>query len=54
MVRDVALDSPKDLDLDDVRALIEASLQLARSSLDNAEGPEFVIQSVSSKQRPRR
>lgn len=52
-MRDVTLDSPKDLDLDDVRALLEASLQLARSSLGN-EGPEFVIQSVSSKQRPRR
>jgi hypothetical protein len=53
-VRNVALESPEDLDRDDVHALIEASLQFARTSMDHAEGPEVVIQSVSTKQRPRR
>jgi hypothetical protein len=53
-VRYVALESPEDLDRDDVHALIEASLQFARTSMDHAEGPEVVIQSVSTKQRPRR
>ena len=54
VVRNVVLDSPLDLDHDDVRALIEASLHLARTPMDHAEGPEVLIQSVSAKQRPRR
>lgn len=54
IVRNVVLESPRDLDRDDIRAFIEAALRLRRTSMDHAEGPEVVIQSVSTKQRPRR
>ena len=54
VVRSVALESAGDLDRDDVRALIEAALELARTCVDRGVGPAVVIQSVSAKQRTRR
>jgi hypothetical protein len=51
VVPNFALESPKDLDRPDVRALIEAALQLARISIEQAKRPELVVQSVSAKQR---
>jgi len=54
VVRNVALDSPADLDRPEVIALIDAALGLAATPMDAAEKGELVIISVSAKQRPRR
>jgi len=54
VVRNVALDSPADLDRPDVNALIDAALALAATPMNASERGELVIMSVSAKQRPRR
>jgi hypothetical protein len=54
VVRNVALDSPADLDRPAVNALIDAALTLAATPMTAAERGELVIVSVSAKQRPRR
>jgi hypothetical protein len=54
VVRNVALDSAEDLDRPDVSALIQASLELAGTPMESAEGPLVIVRSVSAKQRPRR
>jgi hypothetical protein len=53
-VRNVALRSADDLDRPDVRALIDAALELASPPMDSSEGAQLIIRSVSAKQRPRR
>src|SRR3954447_14635251 len=47
VARNVALVSADDLDRPDVRALINAALQLAAGPMDDARGPQTVIRSVS-------
>jgi hypothetical protein len=54
VARNVALDSPDDIDRPDVRALIDAALDLAGTPMSASDGPELVIKSVSAKRRPRR
>jgi hypothetical protein len=54
VVRNVPLNSPRDLARPDVDALIGAELQRSGSSMTAANGREVVIKSVSPKQRPRR
>ena len=54
VVRNVALGSADDLDRPDVGALIRAALQVAATPMEDAEGPETIVRSVSAKQRPRR
>ena len=54
IARNVALDSPDDLDRPDVKALIDAALTLATTPMSASDGPELVIKSVSARQRPRR
>jgi hypothetical protein len=54
VVRNVALDSPDDLDRRDVSALIDGALTLAATPMDASGSGELIIKSVSAKQRPRR
>jgi hypothetical protein len=54
VVRNVALDSPDDLDRPDVSALIDGALRLAATPMEVSDGAELIIKSVSAKQRPRR
>jgi hypothetical protein len=54
VVRNIALASARDLDNDDVVALVEAALELAVVPMDASRGHELIIKSVSATQRPRR
>jgi hypothetical protein len=54
VVRNVALDSPDDLDRPDVSALVDVALRLAATPMDASTGAELIIKSISAKQRPRR
>ncbi len=54
VVRSVTLDAPDTLNRDDVTALIQAALALARLPMDAGVGPQLLIKSVSARQRPRR
>src|SRR3954452_8201517 len=54
VVRNVALDSPDDLDRPDVSALIDAALGLAATPLDASNVGDLFIKWVPPKQRPRR
>jgi hypothetical protein len=53
-VRNVALESPDDLDRPEVSALIDAALELAAVPMSASDGAEVLIKSVSARQRPRR
>jgi hypothetical protein len=53
-VRNVRLESAKDLDKPAVRALIEAALASAWVPIDGSARGRLLIRSVSAKQRPRR
>src|SRR5258708_6211634 len=53
-VRNVKLESPRDLDKPAVRALIKEALARAAVPIDPAGRGRLVIRSVSAKQRPRR
>jgi len=53
-VRNVRLESAKDLDTPAVRALIKEGLARARVPIDGSQRRRLVIRSISAKQRPRR
>ena len=53
-VRNVGLESAKDLDKPAVRSLIAEALARARVPIDGAGRSRLIIKSVSAKQRPRR
>ena len=53
-VRNVRLESAKDLDKPAVRSLIAEALERARVPIDGTDRRRLVIRSVSAKQRPRR
>ena len=52
--RNLALESPDDLDRPEVRGLIDAALELAAVPMSASNGAELIIKSVSPKQRRRR
>ena len=52
--RHIRLGSVDDLDLPPIRALIEAAVAMAKVPYDPARAGQFVIKSVSAKQKPRR
>ena len=54
VVRNVALDSPDDLDRPEVNSLIDVALMFAATPMNASDGPELIIKSVSARQRPRR
>jgi hypothetical protein len=54
VVRNVMLGSADDLDLPEVRSLVDAALLLAKVPMAASAGARLVIKSVSAKQRPRR
>jgi hypothetical protein len=54
VVRNVALESPDDLERSDVGALLDAALERAATPMQAALGPDVIIRSVSARQRPRR
>jgi len=54
VVRSIRLDSAATLERPEVRALIEAALQRAKTPLPADGSHELIIKSVSTKQRPRR
>ena len=54
VVRNVRLESAKDLDKPAVRALIREALERARVPIDAASRGRLIIKSISAKQRPRR
>jgi len=53
-VRNVPLGAAEDLHRADIATLIDAADRLAAVPIEAAQGPELVIQSVSTRQRPRR
>jgi len=53
-VRHIKLESAKDLDHPDIRALFAAALERAKTPLDAMNRGKLLIKSVSPKQRPRR
>jgi hypothetical protein len=53
-VRNIKLESPRDLDKPAVRALIKEALARAAIPIDGAGRGRLVIRSISAKQRPRR
>jgi Domain of unknown function (DU1801) len=53
-VRNVRLESARDLDKAEVRSLIAEALARARVPIDGAGGRRLIIRAVSRKQRPRR
>jgi hypothetical protein len=54
VVRSIRLDSAATLERPEVRALIDAALQTAKTPLPADGSHELIIKSVSTKQRPRR
>jgi hypothetical protein len=54
VVRNVRLESAATLDLPEVRALMTAALERAKTPIGPASAHRLVIKSVSAKQRPRR
>lgn len=54
VVRSIRLESAADLDRPDVRALVDAALEHAKTPLVAGSRHTLIIKSVSSKQRPRR
>jgi hypothetical protein len=54
VVRNVILSGPEDLERADIRALIEAELELADKPMSASPGKAVIIKSISAKQRPRR
>ena len=54
VVRHVRLQSAKDLDKPEIRALVGHALALADVRIDSAGRRRMVIKSISAKQRPRR
>src|SRR4051812_16096581 len=54
VARNVELASPADLDRADIRALIDAALNLAAVPMAASDGAELIVKSISAKQRPRR
>jgi hypothetical protein len=54
VVRNVILNEPEDLDRPDIRALIDAALELAAKPMSASTGRAVIIKSISAKQRPRR
>jgi hypothetical protein len=54
VVRNVRLQSAKDLDTPGVRSLIEEALKRADVPIDGKRRGRLVIKSISTKQRPRR
>lgn len=53
-VRYVVLESPDDLDKEEVRSLMSEAIDRARLPFDVAQKNRIVIKSISAKQRPRR
>jgi hypothetical protein len=53
VVRNLPLQTAKDLDSPDTEALISAALQRAKVPMDASDELEVIIKSVSAKQRPR-
>jgi hypothetical protein len=54
LVRNIRLESAAALDRPDVRALIDAALERAKTQLPPDGSHQLIIKSVSAKQRPRR
>jgi hypothetical protein len=54
VVRNIRLESAATLDRPEVRALIQAALERAKTPMDPKGAHRLVIRSVSAKQRPRR
>ncbi len=54
VVRNVRLESAATLDRPEVRALMKAALERAKTPLDPGSKHQLIIRSVSAKQRPRR
>jgi hypothetical protein len=54
VVRNIRLESADTLDHPDVRALIDAALEKAKTQLPPDGRHQLIIKSVSAKQRPRR
>jgi hypothetical protein len=54
VIRNVPLETAGDVERPEVRALLDAALDLAAVPMDASHGMTLVIQSVSTKQRPRR
>jgi hypothetical protein len=53
-VRNIRLESAATLERSDVRALIDAALQRAKTQLPAGGSHQLIIKSVSAQQRPRR
>lgn len=54
VVRNVRLDSARDLDRPDVAALVDAQLACARVPMESSDGRQVIVKSVSATQSPRR
>ena len=54
VARHVVLESPGDLDVPSIVAMMEAALEVAKTPLPKTGKGRLVIKSVSAKQRPRR
>ena len=54
VVRNIRLESAATLDRAEVRALMQAALERAKSPIDSTGVHQLIIKSVSAKQRPRR
>jgi hypothetical protein len=54
VARHVVLDSPDDLEIPAIVAMMEAALEVAKTPLAEKGAGRFIIKSVSAKQRPRR
>ena len=54
VARHVVLESPRDLEIPAIAAMMEAALEVAKTPLAETGAGRLVIKSVSAKQRPRR
>jgi hypothetical protein len=52
VVRNIRLQSPRDLDDPDIRAIIDDALTRAKVAIDPAGRRRMIIKSISAKQRP--